>query len=178
MTVLCRRGEEINLYILLKCLLKVKISTLDYCDEFIKHVSPKLILTAFDYHTIFYKLSEKQALRLYVQKGARTNAKGTINKSKYFPKNSKKIFHVDYIFLFNDFVKKFYSKKISGKFFVIGSFENNFKKFDPNIQKKEVIFISNYSPDKKGKSENEDLVAYYLNKLSSKNNINFNILPI
>ena len=60
MTVLCRRGEEINLYILLKCLLKVKISTLDYCDEFIKHVSPKLILTAFDYHTIFYKLVEKQ----------------------------------------------------------------------------------------------------------------------
>ena len=56
MTVLCRRGEEINLYILLKCLLKVKISTLDYCDEFIKHVSPKLILTAFDYHTIFYNV--------------------------------------------------------------------------------------------------------------------------
>ena len=39
MTVLHRRGEEINLSILLKCLFKLKFSKLDYCDEFIRHVS-------------------------------------------------------------------------------------------------------------------------------------------
>lgn len=178
-TTLYRRGEEINFYIIFKCLLKLKFSTLDYCVEFIKHVSPKLILTAFDYHIIFYKLSRKTGIKtLMIQKGARTNAKGTINKSdKYFPKNSKNLFYVDYVLLFNKSVKKFYSQKISGKFFEIGSFENNFNKLDFSKQKKELIFISNYSPDKKDKCENEDIVAYYLNELARKNNIIFNILP-
>ena len=63
-TTLYRRGEEINFYIIFKCLLKLKFSTLDYCVEFIKHVSPKLILTAFDYHIIFYKLSRKTFISL------------------------------------------------------------------------------------------------------------------
>ena len=175
-TILYRRGEEINFFILFKCLLKLKFSTLDYCAEFIKHVSPKLILTAFDYHIIFYKLSKKTGIKtLMIQKGARTNA---MNESKhYFPKNSKFFFYVDYALLFNSTVKKFYSNKIKGKFFEIGSFENNFDK--PNLikQKKEVVFISNYSPDKKDKCENENIVAFYLSQLAKKNNINFNILP-
>ena len=38
-TILYRRGEEINLSILLKCLFKLKISTLEYCNEFIRYVS-------------------------------------------------------------------------------------------------------------------------------------------
>ncbi len=178
-TVLYRRGEEINLYIIFKCFLKLKLSTLDYCSEYIKHVSPKLILTAFDYHVIFYKLSQRTGIKtLMIQKGARTNAKGTINKSnKYFPKNSKNLFYVDYVLLFNKSVKKFYSQKISGKFFEIGSFENNFKKHNFSQEKNEVIFISNYSPNKKDKCENEDVVAFHLNELARKNNLMFNILP-
>ena len=175
-TILYRRGEEINFNILFKCLLKFKFSTLDYCAEFIKHVSPKLILTAFDYHIIFYKLSKKTGIKtLMIQKGARTNA---MNESKhYFPKNGKLFFYVDYALLFNSTVKEFYANKIKGNFFEIGSFENNFNKLNLNEQKKEVVFISNYSPDNKGKCENEDIVAFYLSQLAKKNNINFNILP-
>ena len=180
-TILYRRGEEINFSILFKCLIKLKFSTLDYCVEFIKQVSPKLILTAFDYHIIFYKLSKKTGIKtLMIQKGARTNAylPSNVNKNKnYFSKNSKKDFHVDYVLLFNGTVKKFYSNKINGKFFEIGSFENNFTKPNLKKQKKEIVFISNYSHDKKDKCENEDLVAFNLNELAKKNNINFNILP-
>ena len=108
-TILYRRGEEINLNILFKCLLKFKFSTLDYCAEFIKHVSPKLILTAFDYHTIFYKLSKKTGIKtLMTQKGARTN---DMNERKhYFLQNSKIFFYVDYALLYNSTVKEFYSK--------------------------------------------------------------------
>ena len=178
-TILYRRGEEINLSILLKCLLKLKFSKLDYCDEFIRHVSPKLVLTAFDYHTIFYKLSKKTGIKtLMLQKGQRGNTEGIISKSNYyFPKNSKKKFYVDYILLYNSAVKKFYSKRISGNFFEIGSFENNFSKINFKKQKKEVVFISNYNHLFKDKCENEDIVAYYLNELAKKNNIKFNILP-
>ena len=178
-TVLHRRGEEINLSILLKCLFKLKFSRLDYCDEFIRHVSPKLILTAFDYHTIFYKLSKKTGIKtLMLQKGQRTSIDGIISNSNYyFPINSKKKFYVDYVLLFNSAVRKFYSKRINGNFFEIGSFENNFSKINFKKQKKEIVFISNYSHSSKNKCENEDTVAFYLNELAKKKNIRFNILP-
>ena len=178
-TILYRRGEEINLSILLKCLFKLKISTLEYCNEFIRYVSPKLILTAFDYHTIFYKLSKKTGIKtLMLQKGQRGDTEGIISNSNYFfPKNSKEKFHVDYVLLFNNTVRKFYSKRISGNFFEIGSFENNFNKINFKRQKKEIVFISNYSHTSKDKCENEDIVAFYLHKLAKKNNIQFYILP-
>ena len=178
-TILYRRGEEINLNILFKCFLKLKISTLDYCAEFIKHVSPKLIMTAFDYHTIFYKLGKKTGIKtLMLQKGQRGDTEGIISNSDYFfPKNSKKKFHVDYVLLFNNTVRKFYSKRINGNFFEIGSFENNFSKINFKRQKKEIVFISNYSHTSKDKCENEDIVAFYLHEIAKKNNIRFNILP-
>ena len=44
-TILYRRGEEIYFPILLKCFFKLKFSPVEYCAEFIKHVSPKLILS-------------------------------------------------------------------------------------------------------------------------------------
>ena len=178
-TPLYRRGEEINFSILLKCLLKFKFTTLDYCAEFIKHVSPKLILTAFDYHTIFYKLSKKTGIKtLMLQKGRRAKQEGIfLNKNYYFPKDSKKKFYVDFSLIYSSAVKKFYSKKIGGNFFEIGSFENNFIKPDQKKQKREIVFISNYSPKDKGKCENENTVAFHLYKLANNKKIKFNILP-
>ena len=84
-TILYRRGEEINFSILLKCLLKLKFTTLDYCSEFIKHVSPRLILTAYDYHTIFYKLSKKTGIKtLMLQKGKRSENEGIIKFKEFY----------------------------------------------------------------------------------------------
>ena len=178
-TILHRRGEEINFSILLKCLLKLKFTTLDYCVEFIKYVSPKLILTGFDYHTIFYRLSKKTGIKtLMLQKGKRTYTEGLyVNRNFYFPKNSKKKFFVDYSLVYNSAVKKFYSQRINGNFFEIGSLENNFTKPDLKKQKNEIAFVSNYSLKHSNKSENEDIVALYLHRLAVKNNIKFNILP-
>lgn len=181
LTILYRRGEEINFIIFLKCIFKLKFQTIDYCKEFIKHVNPKLILTAFDYYTIFYKLSKSTGIKtLMLQKGKRGKSESIFRKSKFFfPPNSKKKFHVDYALLYNNSVKKFYSKRISGNFFITGSFENNFSQLNYNSQKKEVVFISNYSPDEhsRDKRENEDIIAYYLDQFSRNNNIKFNILP-
>ena len=177
-TYLYRRGEEINFVILLKCLIKFKFSSLDYCVEFIKHVSPKLILTAFDYHTIFYKLSKKTGIKtLMIQKGKRAKNEGIISDRIYFPTNSKKFFFIDYVLLYNDLIKNFYSKRIKGNFYTIGSFENNIKEIDFSNQKKEIIFVSNYSCTNDKKSENEEILAYHLNNLAKKEKIKFNILP-
>ncbi|SMF79563.1 LA_1612 family putative O-antigen biosynthesis protein [Candidatus Pelagibacter sp. HIMB1321] len=180
MTILYRRGEEVNLYILFRCFLKFKFSVLDYCNQFIRHVSPKLILTAFDYHIIFFKLSKKTGIKtLMLQKGQRGYSEEIISNSNYyFPKGSKKKFHVDYVFLFNETIRKFYSKRISGNFFEIGSFENNFNKFNyKKNKKKEIVFISNYSHVSRNKCENEDIIAFHLYELAKKNNIPFKILP-
>ncbi len=178
-TVLHRRGEEINFSIFLRCLMQFKFTTLDYCSEFIKEVSPKLILTAFDYHTMFYKLSKRTRIKtLALQKGKRSKNDSIINNSKYFfPKDSKKKFHVDYFLVYSSAVKNFYSKRISGKFFEIGSFENNFYKPVFKKQKKEVVFISNFGERRKEKSENENLIALHLHKLAKKRNMKFKILP-
>ena len=177
-TYLYRRGEEINFSILLKCIIKFKFSSLDYCAEFIKHVSPKLILTAFDYHTNFYKLSKKTGIKtLMLQKGKRSRNDGIISDKIHFPANSRKFFFVDYVLLYNDFVKNFYSKRIKGNFYTIGSFENNIKEIDFSNQKKEIIFVSNYSYNNNKKRENEEILAYHLNNLAKKEKIKFNILP-
>lgn len=181
-TILYRRGEEINLNILIRCFFKLKFTSLDYCVEFIKQVSPKLILTAFDYYTLFYKLSNSTGIHtLMIQKGKRAKSEGIVHDASfYFPKNSKKIFSVNHMLVFCESVKKFYSNKIRGKFYEIGSFENNFTKINLKKQKKQIIFISNYSKqnqNSKYKSENEDIIALQLFILAKKNNLKFNILP-
>tara|TARA_B110000211_G_C14068753_1_gene548922 strand:+ start:275 stop:1396 length:1122 start_codon:yes stop_codon:yes gene_type:complete len=178
-TVLYRRGEEINFAIFLKCLIQLKFTTLDYFSEFIKQVSPKLILTSFDYHTIFYKLSKKTGIKtLALQKGKRGKTEWIFkNRNFFFSKGSKKKFHVDYFFVYSSTVKKFYSKRISGNFFEIGSFENNFTKPVLSKQKNEVVFISNFSDATKEKCENENIIALQLYELAKKNKLVFRILP-
>lgn len=181
-TYLNRRGEEIYILILLKCIVKFRFNTLDYFAEFIKHVSPKLIFTAFDYHTIFYKLSKKTGIKtIMLQKGKRSSIDGIIeNEKKYFPTDSKNKYFIDYVLVYNKSVKDFYSKRIKGNFYEIGSFENNFSKINTSAQKKEVLFISNFNVFDDGnlspKTENEDLVALELYNLAKKNKLNFNIL--
>ena len=181
-TYLYRRGEEIYLLILLKCIVKLRLNALDYFAEFIKHVSPKLILTAFDYHTIFYELSKKTGIKtIMIQKGKRSSMDGIIkNEKKYFPPNSKNKYLIDYVLVYNKSVKDFYSKRIKGNFYEIGSFENNFSKINTSSQKKEVLFISNFNIYDNGhlspKTENENFVAHELYNLAKKNKLNFNIL--
>lgn len=178
-TILYRRGEEINFFILFQCLINFKFNTIDYCKKFILYVSPNLIFTAFEYHTIFYKLSKSTGIKtVMLQKGKRSPTEEIVyNSKKYFPKNSIKKYFVDYFFVYNKKAKEFYSKKIGGKFFITGSFENNFSKIRHSQQKKEIIFISNFNPTNKERNYNEDLLALNLFKLAEMQKIKFNILP-
>lgn len=142
-TILYRRGEEINFFVLFKCILKLKFSSLDYFVEFIKLVSPNLILTAFDYHSIFYKLSRETGIKtLMLQKGKRSkiDIKKLLQFNKDFKKKNRNVFFVDYILVYNKAVINFYSNYISGKYYEIGSFENNFQKIK-NKKKRNLVYI-------------------------------------
>ena len=64
MEVLFTRGEKINLFILLKCLLKNKLDVNNYLKEYIKYVNPKLILTFIDNSRIFYSKNSNHIYEL------------------------------------------------------------------------------------------------------------------
>ena len=130
-------GKKINIRILIKCIFDLNVSSLNYFNHFIKTSSPKLILTAFDYHPIFYKLKKVTKIKtLMLQKGKRTFS-DNIFKNKIFIKESKpNNYFVDYIFLYNKSTCDNYKKLIKGNYFSIGSFENNFRKLSFSSQKK------------------------------------------
>ena len=179
--IIHRRGESINIRVILKCLLNFDISTLNYFRQYIKLAAPKLILTAYDYNLIFYRLSKlSNAKTLMLQKAKRSKSDG-IMSGNLLKKNKKKDFFVDYIFLYNQHISNFYKKFIKGKYINIGSFENNFEKINYLKQKKEILFISNFKTDNENKllqnCENDDHIAYNLHKLAVSNKIKFNILP-
>ena len=73
MEVLFTRGEKINLFILLKCLLKNKLDVNNYLKEYIKYVNPKLILTFIDNSRIFYSIHKiANCKTAFVQNGIRS----------------------------------------------------------------------------------------------------------
>lgn len=180
--IIYRRGESINTRVLLKCILNFDISTLNYYRHFIKLADPKLILTAFDFHPIFYKLSKLSGVKtLMIQRGKRTKSDGIMQDKNLKEESRKKLFFIDYIFLYNRFTSSFYKKFIKGRYLNIGSFENNFEKIKFSKQKKEIIFISNFKLGKNKKllanCENDDLLVYNLHKLAISKKIKFSILP-
>ena len=91
--VLYRRGEEINLFILLICILKLKISSKCYFKFFIKYANPKIILTAIDNLETFYTLYKiTKVPNLFIQNGVRSAWNDVFTDKKVFAKKNKKKF--------------------------------------------------------------------------------------
>ena len=180
--ILYRRGEKLNIRILIKCIFDFNISSLNYFKHFIKASSPRLIFTAFDYHPIFYKIKKITNIKtLMIQKGKRTFSDNVFENRIFKDGSKSENYYVDYIFLYNKSTCENYKKLVKGNYFSIGSFENNFQKLNFDSQKKEVLFISNFKLDNndllKENCENDDLVAMDLCRLAKENKLKFNILP-
>ena len=116
-----------------------------------------------------------------LQKGKRTLSDGVFKKLILLKKNLDSKFFVDHIFLYNKLTCNNYKKILDGKFYSIGSFENNFTKIEKFNQKKEIVYISDYKIDDKGnlqeRCENDEHVVANLHKLAIKKSVKFNILP-
>ena len=97
--ILYRRGEKINIKDLLKCIFDFNISSLNYFRHFINQSDPKLILTAFDYYPIFYKLKKVTNVKtLMIQKGKRTHSDNIFRNPDLIKESKNENFFVDYIF--------------------------------------------------------------------------------
>ncbi len=185
--IIFRRGEEINLPVILKCLFSLKFSSLDYYLNYIKFVKPKIILTYYDHFDFFYKLHRLTKIKTaFVVRGKRTLSDGLFKHKKEYSKNN----YVNFMFVHNQIIKKEYKKIISGKIIPIGSFLNNIKRKKQKILKKKVLWISTFKKDgkdwmnpktnKKFKNsefqKNDKFVIKCLNNFLKKNQLELDIL--
>jgi surface carbohydrate biosynthesis protein len=193
MNIFYNRGEEINILILIQCVMLIKLKPSDYLEKYLQYSKPKLILTAANNYG-FYKLSKKHNIKTaFVQMGQKTFCENDLRSKEVFNKKNKKVFFVDYMFVFNPSTAKLFNSFVGGKKIVIGSFKNN-ESINFNNQKKnkikEVLFISCFKPpeynnfdEKLGKKftyhdlyKNDKKLLIWLGKICNKYSLKLNIL--
>jgi len=148
------RGESLNLYILLKCLFRGKLSLAEYSFQYLAYVKPEVALTFIDNNYIFYQFKDhlKDLTAVFIQNGIRAESGdifGFLKRQRHFPAK----YQVDYMFTFGNAVGRKYSKYIEGKIHPIGSLKNNHFQPRSRIQSKSVLFISQYRPPPKDENK-------------------------
>ena len=179
--ILYRRGEKINLPVVIQCLKELRITSENYYKKFIEYSKPKIILTAFDHYPIFYKLSRLTGIKtLMLQRGKRTWQDGIFANKEVTNKKNKKNNYVDYILTHTEKTAEIYKTFIQGNYKIIGSFENNIGKKSFKKKKKEILYISNVKFDENNKimplNQFDHIVIKKIQELSLNNKLKFNIM--
>jgi len=140
-----KRGEQINIFIIFKCLIQLDVSFFNYFKNYLKFSQPKIIVTGVDNDPFFYNISKIFKVKtIAIVNGNRTYWNDIfINKSINNKKNKKKYF-IDYLLGQDNFSIKIFDNFISGKKKAIGSFKNNFFKIKNIRKKREILFISGF----------------------------------
>tara|TARA_B100001093_G_scaffold518568_1_gene603899 strand:+ start:944 stop:2107 length:1164 start_codon:yes stop_codon:yes gene_type:complete len=142
-TILFSRHKKYNFLILIKLLIQFKLSSLNYFNEFINHVKPKIIITFTDNSQIFYKIKPSHgSKKIFIQAGYRTATREDVFYHTNFLKKQKSLNFVDYMFVFNKRIGQEYKKFINGDIKEIGSFRSNFFKISKAKKKYDILFIS------------------------------------
>ncbi len=182
--IYCRK-EKINIFILIKSILKKNFffKKVDYFNEYINEINPKLIITFNDNNELFYKVNKNKTYSIAVQNGTRSYHNDILSNFKFI----KDKYKISKYFVFSEYYKKELSKFIDTDFSILGSpFNNNFKKkkieFTNNALYLSTFSIINYEQSKKDKKK---FYAYYqkeinfikdINQELKKKNVKFSIL--
>jgi len=139
------RGESLNIYVLFRCLLHGKLTTLNYIFQYLTYVKPSVALTFTDNDSLFYQLKShnKDLTTVFVQNGIRAEegcVLGTLKKQMHLHIK----YHVDYMLTFGKAIGRKYAKYIDGKILPIGSLKNNLHQSITQKQLKSVLFLSQY----------------------------------
>lgn len=172
---LLRRYEEINLFILLRCLINFKLNPIEYYNQYIKYSKSKIIITFVDNYLSFYKINVKNCKKIVIQNAIRHNEFiNSSSKKKFFDQRGN--LQADYFFAFNKNILKKYKDLINiKKGLVNGSFLSNAV---PIKKEKKInyLFISTLRNFQSSKSLLEiQLINYILKYLSCTKSI-LNIL--
>ena len=145
--VLHVRYEELNLYILFITILKNGFSKipLNYKINFIKYVSPKIVILDFTWNLAFFQLKSLYPNTKYIciQRSLANNNFFQECK-KYLKDNPNKKLEADVIFVTGDYFNKQFSNFINAKVLSIGSVKNNFfyLKDQEKTKIRSILFIS------------------------------------
>ncbi len=133
-------GKSYNFHILLRCFLRLKFSLLDYSNEYISYVKPKIILTFLDNYKTFYKIKKSPEQRkIIIQNSWRCDEFNFFKKDKEYNSHV-----VDYIFVQNINIKKKYHEISSAKVMATGSFLSNTIRIKNARKKIDVLYISTF----------------------------------
>ena len=169
--IFCNRGEEINLYILIKSIFSKGILNIteNYRNTLIEHINPKFIITYKCDNKYFYEFKKKfkNIKTILIQWGKTSEA-----YLRHF-KSQNNDFNVDEMYLYGEETAKIFSKFIRGKTFSIGSIANNRHEYS-GIKKDSLIFISQ---SKSGRPlfTVEKLILKFLKNWCAKNNLHLGI---
>ena len=134
--------EYHNFFIILKCLIKLKFTFLEYCQEYISTVKPKLIISFLDNYDLIYKIKIKNCKKVVVQNSYRYGSNILNFQLKSIKRNS-----VDHVFVYNKNIGKIFNKHLDTQIHPVGSFllnSLNLKKNNQIIYK--YLYISTYRP--------------------------------
>ncbi len=137
-----QKGQKINIFILIKMMFNLKLSSYEYFKIYLNYVSPKVILTLIDNNKTFYKLKEMypEAKTMLIQNAWRTADFNDIFKN--FDQLIKSKFKCDFILSFNKHVGEKFKTFLHGEIIPIGSFRSNLN-LKKNLKKKyDFLFIS------------------------------------
>ena len=137
-----RVGQKINIFIIIKMILKFKLSSYEYFKTYLSYISPKLILTLIDNNKTFYKLKEMYPLAkvMLIQNAWRTADFNDIFKDLDLLRKSK--LKCDLILSYNKHVGEKFKTFLHGEIMPIGSFRSNFN-LKKNLNKKyDFLYIS------------------------------------
>lgn len=189
--VLDVRGESVNIFVILRLLIRFKFSLNDYIKEYISLSKPKFIFHN-SYNKRFFLLDKKDYKFDFIKIFTQSELKNKLEyKSIFFGIKKKK---VDYLFTWNHGMKKMINKYIEGKFIISGIFFNNIgPKIKKKYLKKKISFVSQYRPPKRNINQIENYsfnrrfswqqfhqpeidIAIYLKKYCNKKRIPFEIV--
>jgi surface carbohydrate biosynthesis protein len=141
--VLYVRGEQTNMMVLLKSLLRRGRGIESYIDCFIEKVQPRLVVTFIDNHSGFHSISGRHrgVKTLFVQNGLRA--------PEFFERlaNRKSLgdsLKVNYMMTFGNCVGDEYTKYIQGCVVPMGSVKNNLIPKVQTHQKAVLAFVSQW----------------------------------
>ena len=186
-SIFYNRNEEINLFVLMFCIIKLKISKKEYIKKYFQFANPKIVLSAIDNSHTLLEIKDYLDIKIVsIQNGYRTYWGDLLDLEKKFQKRKKK-FNLDVMFVFNEKIAKIYNKYIDGQKIVIGSYINNERKVKKYKKKNEAIFISTHKPRINLKIKEEGIsmhdffkgdvdVLKNISELCIKNNLNLTIL--
>jgi len=142
--VLHIRGEEINLQILFYSFFQSGAQHVNYFDEYIKNVSPKLIITCTDNSKFFYEISNrhKSVKTLFIQNGIRAHYGDIFETLESCDTNDYKNFKVDYMMTCGQNIGDYFLKYISGSVIPMGIIKNNIIPKKNTTQDGLMVYIS------------------------------------